>query len=397
MKAAVLAWSIAAMGLVCVVVYHVLDFVNAHRHPPPVVGSIVGITYLVVGALIASRRPRNPIGWIYVSCLALISFGGSGNVSDQYVYYAIVTNPGSLLRPEWVGWAGQILLTGGFSTVLIFSLLLFPDGRLPSARWRPVAIAGGVVVVSLMIGTALVPAVRPQALMLTASPIVVTGLLLAVVNVASAPVLLITIGVLGAAIVAITRRFLSATGVERQQLKWFAYGTAVIPGVALIGVFRSAVLSQDLSDAIGRELWPLSAAGIPVATAIALLRYRLYDIDILINRTLVYAATTAAIAGAFFGGIVVLQAVLRPVTSGSEVAVAASTLISFALFQPLRRWIQRGVDRRFYRGRYDAQRTLDDFSVRLRDQVALDAVRADLLDAVRETVQPAHASVWLRE
>jgi len=135
---------------------------------------------------------------------------------------------------------------------------------------------------------------------------------------------------------------------------------------------------------------------VPIAVGIAILRYRLYDINVLINRALVYGATTAGIALAFFAGIVVLQAVLRPLTSGSELAVAASTLVSFALFQPLRRGSQSAVDRRFYRSRYDAARTLDAFSVRLRDEVDLDSVRGGLLDAVRDTVHPVHASVWLR-
>jgi len=136
---------------------------------------------------------------------------------------------------------------------------------------------------------------------------------------------------------------------------------------------------------------------IPVCMAVAIVRHRLFDIDVLINRALVYGATTAGIAVAFFAGIVVLQALLRPITSGSEFAVAASTLTSVALFQPLRARVQRAVDRRFYRSRYDAARTLDAFSVRLRDEVDLDAVRGELVAAVRDTVQPAHASVWLRE
>jgi hypothetical protein len=134
----------------------------------------------------------------------------------------------------------------------------------------------------------------------------------------------------------------------------------------------------------------------PIAVGVAVARHRLYEIDTLINRTLVYATTTGAIAAAFLGGIVVLQALLRPFTAGSEVAVAGSTLASFALFQPLRRRIQHAVDRRFYRSRYDAERTLGEFSVRLRDAVELDAVRSDLIDAVGQTMQPATASLWLR-
>jgi hypothetical protein len=140
----------------------------------------------------------------------------------------------------------------------------------------------------------------------------------------------------------------------------------------------------------------LAIAAIPIAVAIAPLREHLYDIDALINRALVYGATTASIAIAFFSGIVVLQALLRPVTGGSEIAVAASTLASVALVQPLRKRAQSFVDRRFYRSRYDAARTLDEFSVRLRDEVDLDAVRAELVGVVRDTVQPTHAGVWLR-
>jgi hypothetical protein len=138
-------------------------------------------------------------------------------------------------------------------------------------------------------------------------------------------------------------------------------------------------------------------AGIPIATGLAVLRYRLYDIDLLINRTLVYAATSAAIAAMFFVGIVALQALLRPLTNGSELAIAVSTLISFALFQPVRRRIQKTVDRRFDRSRYDAARTLDAFADRLRDEVNLDALREDLLVSVQQTMAPAHMSLWLRE
>jgi hypothetical protein len=135
---------------------------------------------------------------------------------------------------------------------------------------------------------------------------------------------------------------------------------------------------------------------LPVAMGIAITRYHLYDIDALINRTVVYGATSAAIALTFFAGLVVLQTVLRPLTSGSELAIAASTLVSFALFQPVRRRLQSAVDRRFDRSRYDAARTLDAFTVRLRDEVDLDAVRADLISVIYKTVRPAHASVWLR-
>ena len=205
---------------------------------------------------------------------------------------------------------------------------------------------------------------------------------------------------------ALVRRFRWSTGIERQQLKWFVFVWILAGTTLALTYLAMSVVYITSGEAAFNEppllvrvpVWANIATFVLIAPAIgiSILRYRLYDIDVLINRALVYGATTAAIAIAFFAGIVVLQAILRPLTSGSEFAVAASTLVSFALFQPLRRRIQGGVDRRFYRSRYDAARTLDAFSVHLRDEVALDAVRADLLEAVRDTVQPVHASLWLR-
>jgi hypothetical protein len=196
----------------------------------------------------------------------------------------------------------------------------------------------------------------------------------------------------------LVRRYRTAGGAEREQIKWLA-----IPVVALLTALTATAVTISLGvdrlppvNAIVGILYAIAGLLLPVAMGIAVLRYRLYDIDILINRALVYGATTVGIAAAFFGGIVVLEAAIRPFTSGSELAVAGSTLLCFALFQPLRRRIQAAVDRRFYRSRYDAALTVDIFSATLRDEVDLDAVRADLVDAVTQTVQPAHASVWLR-
>ena len=299
MRPALLAWSIAAVGLGCVVVYTGLDVLNGHRDAPPIVGSIVGLTYLVVGALVASRRPRNPIGWIYLVCSALISFGGSGNVAEQYAIYATVTDPGALPGPDWVLWAGDVVLVGAFSTVIVFSLLLFPDGRLPSPRWRPVGVLAGLAIAVQTVGTGLGAGAHPLMPVALQSPVRVTGVLAQVIALADAPTLLLVIGSLVAATAAIVGRFRRATGVERQQLKWFAYGAAGIPGVALFGIVQFAVLPPDLASVVGSQLWPLSAAGIPLATAVALLRYRLYDIDLLLNRTLVYGALSAVLAATY--------------------------------------------------------------------------------------------------
>jgi hypothetical protein len=211
------------------------------------------------------------------------------------------------------------------------------------------------------------------------------------------PSLVIPLGAIGVALAfpvmggscwSLVRRYRRSTGIEREQIKWLAF--SAVPLVA------AGLASAILPDKLGQVLFVFLLLSVPVGIGIGVLRYRLYDIDVLINRTLVYGATSAAIAIAFFAGLVLLQAVLRPFTGGSELAVAASTLASFALFQPIRRAMQSAVDRFFYRSRYDAARTLDAFGVRLSDEVDLDAVRADLIDAVERTVQPAHASVWLR-
>jgi hypothetical protein len=193
---------------------------------------------------------------------------------------------------------------------------------------------------------------------------------------------------------AILARFRTATGNERQQLKWFAYASSIF--LVLLAVSILFPLFSYLAG-LGPTLAVMVMDLIPISVAIAILRYRLYDIDRLINRTLVYAVTTGAIALTFFGGVVVLPALLRPIISGSEVAVAVSTLVCFALFQPLRSRVQNAVDRRFDRSRYDTVRTLDTFSVRLRDELDLDSVRGELLDAVGTTLSPTHASLWLRE
>lgn len=184
-------------------------------------------------------------------------------------------------------------------------------------------------------------------------------------------------------------RYRRSRGVERQQLKWFAFEAIILAVAVTVGSF-------DQVDKWAAVFLIAAIALAPILIGIAIFRYHLYDIDIIINRAIVYGLTTAAIAASFFLGIVVLQAPLRAVTGGSEIAVAGSTLACFALFQPLRRRIQETVDRRFYRSRYDAVRILDTFSARLRDEVDLDAVRSDLVEAVRDTVQPVYASIWLR-
>jgi hypothetical protein len=312
------------------------------------------VPYLFVGPLLIFRAPKNAIGWLFTFSSLLLM---AGVVTREYANHIGAAFPARLFYQGF----GLLLFATAF--------LLFPNGRLRSRRWLPIPV--------LAVGIALV-AQNAQVSFVTAIAVVVLGAL------------------------SVLLRYRESAGVERQQLKWFAYSIAVALGCVAFNTLTScnSALPREGGCSfplLGYALWGLTFAAIPVGMSIAILRYRLYDIDLLINRTLVYGATSASIAITFFGGILALQALLSPFTSGSELAVAAATLVSFALFQPVRRRVQDAVDRRFDRSRYDAARTLDAFADRLRDEVDLDALRADLIAAVRTTIAPAHASLWLRE
>ena len=344
-------------------------------------GLINSIGFTAVGFIVAVRRPASVVGWL------LLATGAVWSVVEVQVEYAIygvfgrpVPLPGGVLAAWLCSWQWTIAV-GIYPALLV----LFPDGRLSSPARRLIVLATTIVTVLLAIQFAFRSGPLQLATFLD-NPI--TPLPAAAVDAVGIAALAITAPMSLGVAALFVQRFRRSSGVERQQLKWLAYAT--VP-VVVLGPLSAIVPGKPI-----QVLSAFSQLAIPVAIAIAVLRYRLYDIDVLINRTLVYAVTTALIAIAFFSGILVLQALLHPFTNGSEVAVAASTLLSFALFQPLRRRVEQAVDRRFYRSRYDAVRTLDAFSVRLRDEVDLDTVRADLVDAVQRTVQPAHASVWLR-
>jgi len=344
-------------------------------------GLINAFAFTTIGVIVVTRRPSNVIGWLLLAdglvwCITELAI--------EYSVYAVVGRPDPLPYGLFAAWLCSWTWTVGVGVYPIL-LALFPDGRMD--RTRRAFTAVGILVGALL---ALEFAVRPGPLQLAAfvdNPF--TPVPQSMVDVIGAASLAITFP-LGIAVVGrIVQRFRRSAGIEREQIKWLAF--AALP-ILILGPLSSFVPGKPI-----QILSAISQVGLPTAVAIAVLRYRLYDIDVLINRTLVYGATTAGIAVGFFAGVIVFQALLSPITSGSEVAVAISTLASVALFQPLRGRVQRAVDHRFYRSRYDAARTVDAFSVRLRDQVALEAVREDLLGAVRETVQPAHASVWLRE
>lgn len=343
----------------------------------------VALAFASVGALLATRRPGNAIGWLFcgTGILATAVFLGS-----QYAVYGLLTEPGSLPRPELGAWLYEWTGFVAGSVTATFVLMLFPDGRLPSRAWRPVPWLTGVGIVVAASSLAF----RPGSLLL--SVFVENPLAIAAAQDAILTMALVGLGLLlGAIVLSIASlgiRYRRARVAERQQIKWIAY----VAGLHAAAFTISTFFVRDLGPA------PVALAGaaIPIATGIAILRHRLYDIDVLLKRTVVYGGTSAAIALVFFLSILALQAVLRPITAGSELAIAASTLGGLALFQPIRRRIQDTVNHRFDRSRYDASVALDAFADQLRDEVDLDALRADLLGAVRQTMAPAHASLWLR-
>jgi hypothetical protein len=341
--------------------------------------------FAVVGALLIAKRPTNLVGWILAASGLMVGIFPAG---DSYAAYVMTTRgrPDALaVVGAWAqGWYWYLLL----ALALIYLPLFFPDGRLPSRRWFLFALVMGIVTLTLVILGALTDTLTGQDVHYRIeNPIGIEGLGPS----ESLPVfpvfgVLLGFGLVGA-IAAVVVRFRRARGIERQQMKWFLYAAALIPSFLvqgyLPGILSSAVLG-------------LIILALPTAIGIAVLRYRLYDIDVVVNRTLVYGSLTVTLALVYLGGVVSLQYVFR-VFAGSEspLAVVVSTLAIAALFNPLRHRVQDFVDRRFYRRKYDAAKTLEAFAFRLRDETDLDALRDHLLGVVRETMQPAHTSLWL--
>jgi hypothetical protein len=297
-----------------------------------------------------------------------------------------------------VGWVASWMWLVWLTLIAVFLPLSFPDGRLLSTRWRLVGYLGATGLVLTVAGAA----VKPGPLSLNErvrNPFGVHGVAadLAVIASWTGAVLLGTAVTLAA--ISLVLRFRRARGVERAQLKWFAFaGWLTLAGLALAAVMQP--ISASWSEPVGGVGWLTflfgALIGIPVAIGIAILRHRLFDIDVVINRTLVYGSLTAMLAAAYLGLVLVLRLVLDPLAGQSDLAVAASTLAVAALVRPLRSRIQTVVDRRFYRSRYDASRTLEGFAGRLRDELDLETLGVDLRRVVDETMQPAHVSLWLR-
>jgi hypothetical protein len=407
-----LAWALAGITLTIFVASVALFVLARSAHVPSSLGaSTVGDVVLfmsfsvfpVVGALIASKRPRNPIGWI---CLADGLLWALIILSEDYSAYGLAI-PGSVPFPVTINallyawlWVPAVGLLG------VYLLLLFPDGRLPSRRWRPLAWLSGAVIVLLSLVTLLTPGPR-EGLGGARNPFGLEGHpWVAAVGWIILP--LLPVFMLASAM-SLVLRYRRSGGEVRQQIKWIAFAASFM-GLMYLAVMSAGTINwlisapETPSDLGTQTLWGallenvmlLSFAGVPVAIGFAVLKYRLYDIDILINRALVYGLLTATLAGVYLGGVILLQYLFRTLTGQeSQLAIVASTLAIAALFVPLRRRVQRFVDRRFYRRKYDAAKTLASFNARLRNETDLDSLVDDVVGVVRQAMQPAHASLWL--
>ena len=406
-----LVWSLASFGVASFVLAVLLYIASLPVRPPgswgtggistPVWAILPFLPFLIVGALIASRRPRNPIGWL---SLAVGILWMLNMIAGSYMLIGLrAAGPGTFPYPVAVGALNEGLGPTAVTLFGTFLLLLFPDGRLPSRRWRPVAWLCGLWIASDIILTTLTPGPLSD-LRSVDNPFGLEGHPW-VANLSGAVGLLFPLLLLISAS-SLILRYLRSDQEVREQIKWLAFAASVIA----LGVFFAVVqgtffASDDAGSAnpfwgkLLQDALTCSFAGIPIAIGFAVLKYRLYGIDVVINRALVYVSLTLLLALVYFGGVTATQALFQTLTSQQQLpqlAVVVSTLVIAALFNPLRRRIQSFIDRRFYRRKYDARKTLEAYSARLRDQTDLQALNAGLTRVVRETMQPEHVSLWLR-
>ena len=356
--------------------------------PEPGIGSAVGETLMMavfagIGALLAARRPRNPIGWLLLT--TAISFGLLLFAERLGWHHLLADGVATDRVAGWL-WVANWAWIPAVAPIFIFIPLLFPTGRPATTRWRRFLWAASFVTAAFVTSSALppgplrnYPAVdnpfwgAPPATLLQ-------DIFFALVLVAAL-----------ASITSLALRFRHARGIERQQIKWvWAAAALLVVSFVLNGAL------ENTAPALASNIQFAGLLAIPAAIAVAILRYRLYDIAVVVNRTLVYGSVTAALALVYLGSVLLFGLALQPITEDSGLAVAASTLAVAALFRPVRARIQRLVDRRFYRRKYDAARTLEAFSARLREDIDLDSLVSELSAVLEETMQPSHVSLWLR-
>ncbi len=362
---------------------------NFQRDPASSIALLFAFAaFNVVGALIIWRRSGNALGWIMAAVGLLAVWGALADTYADIAYDAGHRSDPLFLLSVWISlWYWYPLI--GF--VLIFTPLLFPDGRPPSPRWRPVVWVAGLDVALITFLGAFRERVNFPGISMD-NPVGIPGIENPEQSRSGSILFGLLLLLLGAALVSVVVRYVRSGGVERHQIKWFLFPTVL--AILLIVSEELIGISWDSSVPFA-----VVVALFPIAIAVAILRYRLYDIDVVINRTLVYGSLTALLALVYFGGVATTQAIFHALTGQEkqpQLAIVVSTLLIAALFNPLRRRIQSFIDRRFYRRKYDAAKTLEAFSAKLRDETDLDALNNELVSVVRETMQPAHVSLWLR-
>lgn len=363
-------------------------------------GAILAAAAATVGAFIASRRPGNAIGWLFCA-LGLV--GAIEHLSREYTYFAVLAHPGQLPAGEFSAWVYQQIGIFDFMS-LVFLLLLFPEGRVLSKTWRPALGLAIAAFVLAFVGSSLRPGPMSEFSILD-NPYAAGGRVGAVMAGAEGIGLSAASASLLIAAVSLVLRFRRSRGVEREQLKWLVY-SATLVGLSFVG-FIVVEASRKGAGLFAGPIAPASRvfttlvflgfALAPVSAGIAILRYHLYDIDRIISRTLSYAIVTAFLGGAFALVVLVPTSIAGAGGQVPDWLVAIATLVVAALFRPVRRRVQNVVDHRFNRARYDIARTIETFAVRLRDEVDMPTLKADLEALVRQTMAPAHVSLWLRE
>jgi len=404
-----LAWVVFSFVTLCLVGSLAASTLIGFRLDPSQWGDIVGedlfwiamFTFPVVGVLVASRQPRNPIGWILLA-IGLVWELGTG-VTSTYAAYGFSVDPGSLPRPDLVVVLTSSNWVPGVGLIGTFLILLFPNGRLPSRRWRPLAWVCTVVLIVLSVLIPITPDSLPEVAGDPSLPNIANPLGIEALRSLLGPMYaflpLLPLSMIGCAL-SLIGRFRRSHGEERLQLKWLAAGAGVTAAIYLVAMAFSLIATTGTWFGSSNPSWLsvlqnvaiFSFVLIPVAVGIAILRHRLYDIDVIINRALVYGALTAALALVYVGGVFGVGTIVRAVShqESNDIAVAVSTIGVAGLFGPLRRRVQSFIDRRFYRHKYDATQTSADFAGRLRDQVELGSLNAELVAVVSRTMQPSH-------
>lgn len=340
----------------------------------------------LMGALIVTRRPDNPIGWLFAASALAIAIP---DISGGYAAMSVEQHGGTLPATAFAAWLASWPSVLMLTMLLIFVPLLFPTGRLPSPRWRPILVLGFIGPIPAI----LYPALHPGEIdgfpgVINPFGVPGAGPLLNVAqtisNAVAAPIFFLVVA-------SVVMRYRRGSFVERQQIKWFAY----VASVSAIAFAMALPNNGPIADAAW-QIGMVALAAMPMVIGLAILRYRLFDIDRLINRTIVYLALTALLVALEVGGILLLRLILEPITGETNIAVAATTLGVAAAFQPLRRRLQAGVDRRFYRSRYDAEQIVSSFAGGLRNEVSLDRLTEELEGAITGALHPQSVSVWLR-